>query len=102
MEGENEVNIRKEAVQIDMVETQRPRMKEAEEGHVSKSNTNGLDSQDQDNELLIHAVHANDKQSIPTGRQAAPIKELIKVAKKSGQMGQVMKYPPINHNTPIS
>ena len=102
MEGENEVNIGKEAVQIDMVETQRSRMKEAEEEHVSKSNTNGLDSQDQDDELLIHAMHANDKQSIPTGRQAAPIKELIKVAKKSGQMGQVMKYPPIDHDTPIS
>ena len=102
MEGEDEVNIGKEAVQIDMVETQRSRMKEAEEEHVSKSNTNGLDSQDQDDELLIHAMHANDKQSIPTGRQAAPIKELIKVAKKSGQMGQVMKYPPIDHDTPIS
>jgi len=101
MEEENEVNIGKEAVQIDMVETQRSRIKGAEEEHVSKSNTNGLDSQDQDDELLIRAIHANDKQSIPTGRQAAPIKELIKVAKTSGQMGQVTKYPPIDHDTPI-
>ena len=102
MEGENEVNIGKEAVQIDMVETQRSRIKEAEEEHVSKSNTNGLDSQDQGDELLIYAMHANDKQSIPTGRQAAPIKELIKFAKKSGQMRQVIKYPSIDHDTLIS
>ena len=44
MEGEIEVNIVKEAVQINMVETQRSIMKEAEEEHVSKSNTNGFDS----------------------------------------------------------
>ena len=56
---------------------------------------------DDDNEMTISTVHANEKQSVPSGRQAEPIKEFIKIAKKTGQASKVMKFSPIDHDSPI-
>ena len=103
MGTENEVNIGNEAVSIQMTETKRSQMAEEEEEHVSKSNSNmNDDGDDNDEEMVVHTMHANTKQSIPSGRQAEPIKELIQIAKDTNQMQKVMNWPPIDHDSPIS
>ena len=56
----------------------------------------------QDENLTMRTVHANEKITIPSGRQAEPIKRLIEIAKKTNQTAKVMNFPPIDHDSPIS
>ena len=55
-----------------MVKTNNEKKAQQEDEHVSVSNRNI--QHDDDPEMTISTVHANEKQSVPTGRQAAPIK----------------------------
>jgi hypothetical protein len=50
----------------------------------------------------MRTVHANETNKVPTGRQAKPIKELVDIAKKTGQAEKVMNFPPIDHDSAIS
>jgi hypothetical protein len=99
MEGKAEANIATMGVQLSMVETKHSKKAQEEDEHVSASNRK---NQNEDyNEMSISTVHANEKQSVPSGRQAHPIKEFIDIAKRTGQASKVMKFPPIDHDSPI-
>ncbi len=99
MEGKAEANIATMGVQLSMVETKHSKKAQEEDEHVSASIRK---NQNEDyNEMSISTVHANEKQSVPSGRQAQPIKEFIDIAKRTGQASKVMKFPPIDHDSPI-
>ena len=50
----------------------------------------------------MSTVHANETNKVPTGRQAKPIKDLVDIAKKTGQAEKIMNFPPIDHDSAIS
>ena len=99
MKGRDEVNICSDGIILEMKESSRTTMKENEEEYVSRAH---YTEEDDGDAMVIKTVHANEKRSIPTGRQAAPIKELIDIARKTSQTSKVMKFPPIDHDSAVS
>ena len=99
MEGKDEVNVSSDGVILEMKESSRTKMKENEDEYVSRAHCT---IEDDDEEMTMRTVHANEKRSVPTGRQATPIKELIEVAQKTNQASKVMNFPPIDHDSAVS
>ena len=103
MEGEEEVSITKGGIEFDLDQTKNSKKRDEEQEHVSKSH-GSADDDDSDNEdmpMQMFTVHANAKQTVPSGKQAEPIKELIDIAKKTNQTSKIMKFPPIDHDSPL-
>ena len=100
MNGKDEVSIAREAVDLKVSHTINSKKKEDEEEYVSRCHNNSDTGDGTD--IHMSAVHANIKQNVPTGRQAQPIKEFIEIAKETDQTSKVMKFPPIDHDSPIS
>ena len=100
MEGKEEVNVGMEGLELNIKDTPRSKKQDEEEEYVSKSHCTEQDVQDEN--LTMRTVHANEKITIPSGRQAEPIKRLIEIAKKTNQTAKVMNFPPIDHDSPIS
>ena len=98
-EGKAKACIVAKGVYLTMVETKNNKKAAEEDEYVSSSNRNIKN--EHSNKMAISTVHANEKQSVPLGWQAAPIKEFINIAKKTGQTAKVMKFPPIDHDSPI-
>ena len=101
MEGNEEANLATVAEEIDVKETARSKLAENEQEYVSRCHAQNPDS-DEDDVLPVAGMHANEKPSVPRGEQAAPIRELIDVAKETQQMSKAMEFPPIDHESPIS
>ncbi len=67
-------------------------------GHQQSKNSNLIqDSCDMD----IKCMHANEKNTLPTGNDAEIMKKFVEIAKKTGQLSEIMKFPPIDHDSPI-
>jgi len=41
------------------------------------------------------------KNSLPTGSDAEIMKTFVEIAKKTGQLSEIMNFPPIDHDSPI-
>jgi hypothetical protein len=67
-------------------------------GHQQSENSNLIqDSCDMD----IGCMHANEKNTLPTGNDAEIMKKFVEIAKKTGQLSEIMNFPPIDHDLPI-
>ena len=99
MEGKEEASIATKGVDLNVTETENSKKCDEEEEYVSKSHKSGND--EKETVIDMCAVHANVKQTVPTGRQAQPIKEFIQIAKETSQSTNVMNYPPIDHDCPV-
>jgi hypothetical protein len=103
MNGKNEANIGTQASILETKDTQRYRINATEEEVVSSGqqqieNSNIIDdSCDMD----IACMHANEKNSLPTGSDAEIMKTFVEIAKKTGQLSEIMNFPPIDHDSPI-
>ncbi len=49
----------------------------------------------------IGCMHANENNALPTGMDAEIMKSFVEIAKKMGQLSEIMKFPPIDHYSPI-
>jgi hypothetical protein len=101
MNGQQEANICTEGIDMNLKETASLKKREQEEEFVSSSNKSGEDFDDSGNDIQISTAHANTRQKVPSGRQAAPIREFIDIAKQTNQTPKIMNFPPIDHDSPI-
>jgi hypothetical protein len=46
-------------------------------------------------------MHANENNTLPTGMDAEMMKTIVEIAKKTGQSSKIMKFPHIDHDSPI-
>ena len=103
MNGQNEANFRTQASILKTKDTQRYKINATEEEVVSNvhkpSENNDLsnDSCDMD----IRCMHANENNTLPTGIDAEIMKSFVEIAKKTGQLSEIMNFPPIDHDSPI-
>ncbi len=104
MNGKNEANIGTQASILETYDTQRYKINTTEEevvsgGHQQIENSNLIDdSCDMD----IACMQANEKNTLPTGNDAEIMKKFVEIAKKTGQLSEIMNFPPIDHDSPIS
>ncbi len=103
MNGQNEANIGTQASILKTKDTQRYKINATEEGVVSNvhkqyENNNQInDSCDMD----IGCMHANENNTLPTGNDAEIMMTFVEIAKKTGQLSEIMNFPPIDHDSPI-
>jgi len=102
MKGKEEANLASVAETIEMKETARSHLVENEQEYVSRCHAQNPDPDESMATMPVAGMHANEKPTVPTGIQTAPIRELIDVAKKTKQMAKVMDFPPIDHESAIS
>ena len=100
MKGKDESNLSTTASAINVAQTARSRLAESEKEHVSRAHELGSDRVYSDLEAL--AMHANASPTLPSGEAAEPINELIRIAQNTSQVEKVMKFPPVDHDSPIS
>ena len=100
MNGEDEVNLGTDGVELTMKESSRSKMKENEVEHIS--NAHSTEENGEDDEIPIRTAHANTTAKVPSGRQAQQIKELVDIAHETGQTSKIMNFPPIDHESAIS
>jgi hypothetical protein len=62
-----------------------------------ENNDQSNDSCDMD----IGCMHANENNTLPTGKDAEIMKTFVEIAKKTGQLSEIMEFPPIDHDSPI-
>ncbi len=103
MNGQNEANIGTQASILKTKDTQRYKINTTEEEvvsnvHMQYENNNQIDdSCDMD----IGCMHANENNTLPTGIDAEIMKTFVEIAKKMGQLSEIMNFPPIDHDSPI-
>jgi hypothetical protein len=103
MNGKNEVNIRTQASILKMKDTQYYKINATEEEVVSnvhkpfENNDLSNDSCDMD----IGCMHTNETNTLPTGMDAEIMKSFVEIAKKMGQLSEIMEFPPIDYDSPI-
>ena len=103
MNGQNEANIGTQALILETKDTQRYKINVTEEevvsnGHQQSKNSNLIqDSCDMD----IGCMHASENNTLPTGMNAEIMKSFVEIAKKTGQLSEIMNFPPIDHDSPI-
>jgi hypothetical protein len=67
-------------------------------GHQQYKNSDLInDSCDMD----IGCMHANEKNTLPTGNDAEIMKKFVKIAMKTGQLSEIINFPPVDHDSPI-
>jgi hypothetical protein len=99
----NEANIGTQASIIKTKDTQGYKINATEEEVVSNvhnpSENNDLsnDSCDMD----IRCMQANENNTLSTGIDAEIMKSFVEIAKKTGQLSEIMNFPPIDHDSPI-
>jgi hypothetical protein len=49
----------------------------------------------------IGCMHTNENNTLPTGMDTEIMKSCVEIAKKTGQSSEIMKFPPIHHDSPI-
>lgn len=101
MNGAEEVNMGSNGIVLNMKESARSKMNEMEEEHVSNVHSSN-DTTDDDQNLPMRTVHANESTKVPSGLQAEPIKELETIARQTNQTAKILNFPPIDHDSAIS
>jgi hypothetical protein len=103
MNGQNEANI---GTQVSILKTkykQRYKINATEEEVVSNVHKpfENNDLSDDSRDMDIRCMHANENNTLPTGINTEIMKSFVEIAKKMGQSSEIMKFPPINHDSPI-
>ncbi len=52
-------------------------------------------------DMDIGCMHTNENNTLPTGMNAEIMKSFVEIAKKTGQLSEIMEFPPIDHDSPI-
>jgi hypothetical protein len=103
MNGKNEANIRTQGRILKTKDTQCYKINAIEEEVVSnvhkpfENNDLNNDSCDMD----IGCMHTNESNTLPTGMDTEIMKSFVDIAKKTGQLSEIMEFPPIDHDSPI-
>ncbi len=98
MQGEEEVSIATNTEKFQTKNSKHIRIIFNEPEFVSPSVQD--DSPDCDN-IVISTMHANQPNPLPSGDNANIIQLFKSIAQMTGQVFQVMNFPPIVHNSPI-
>jgi hypothetical protein len=98
MQGEEEVSIATNAEKFETKNSKHIQIISSEPELVSPSAQQ--DSPDCDN-IVISIMHANQPNPLPSGDNANIIHSFKNIAQTTGQVSQVMNFPPIDHDSPI-
>jgi hypothetical protein len=105
MQGEDEVLIASNAEKFKTKNSKQFQIIARETEYVSESQVTNLDNQAQDSsdcvDIDITAIHANQPDCLPGGNNANMIHSFKDIAKTTGQVSQIMHFPPIDHDSPI-
>ncbi len=98
MQGKEEVSIATNAEKFQTKNSKHIQIISNEPEFVSPSAQD--DSPDCDN-IVISTMHANQPNPLPSGDNANIIQLFKSIAQMTGQISQVMNFPPIDHDSPI-
>jgi len=98
MQGQEEVSVANNAEKFKTKNSKHIRIIFNEAEFVSPSAQD--DSPDGDN-IVISTMHANQPNPLPSGDNANIIQCFRRIAQTTGQLTQVMNFPPIDHDSPI-
>lgn len=96
----DEVNVGTDGIELEIQSRPFSVRQDEEDEFVSKAHCTAMAADD--GGIEIRTVHANEKVTIPSGRQAAPIQQLVNIAKETNQTKKIRNFPPIDHDSPIS
>ena len=100
MQGQEEVSVATNAKKFKARNSKQFEIMTKEAEFVSPSATNDPNDDGGDN-MVISTMHANHPNPLPSGNNASIIQTFRTMAEKSGQLAQVMNFPPIDHDSPI-
>ncbi len=98
MQGEEEVSIATNAEQFQTKNSNQIRIISSESEFVLPMAQQ--DSSDCD-KIVISTMHANQPNPLPGGENASLIHCFENIAHKTGQVSQIMNFPPIDHDSPL-
>jgi hypothetical protein len=105
MQGEDEVLIASNAEKFKTKNSKQFQIIASETEYVSAAQVTSLDNQAQDSSdcvnIDITTMYANQLEPLPGGNNANKIHSFKDIAKKTGQVSQIMIFPPIDHDCPI-
>ena len=100
MEGKEEVNLSTKGEDLGIKCTTRSKKENEEEEYVSNAHCTKDDCKDGD--LPMQTVHSNSAKTLPSGKEAEPIHELVQIAKDTNQTENIMNFPPTDFSNPVS
>ena len=100
MQGQEEVSVATNAKKFKTKNSKHFRIITNEAEFVSPSAINDTNDDGGDN-IVISTMHANQPNPLPNGKNASIIHSFRRLADTSGQLAQVMNFPPIDHDSPI-
>jgi hypothetical protein len=98
MQGEDEVSIARNAEQIRLKNSKHNQIISSEDEFVSPS---AEQPPSDSNDIDITTMHANEPNLLPGGDNANIIRTFRSIAQQTGQVTEIMKFPPIDHEAPI-
>jgi hypothetical protein len=98
MQDEEEVSIATNAEKFQTKNSKQIQIISSELEFVSPSTQQ--DSPDCNN-IVISTMHANQASPLPSGENANLIQSFKNIAQKTGQVSQIMNFPPIDYDSPI-
>jgi hypothetical protein len=117
MHGEEEVSIATNAMELKTKNSKQFRINVGESDYVSSAHISHLDKMknireefdqnpkitegQEDTDLDIFTMHANQNNSLPKGSNAKIVKSFIDIARTTGQTSKIMNFPPIDHDSTI-
>ena len=105
MQGEDEVLIGSNAEKFKTKNSKQFQIIASESEYVSAAQVTNLNNQVQDSfdcvNIDITTMHANQPDPLPGGNDANIIHAFKDTAKKTGQVSQIMNFPPRDHDSPI-
>jgi hypothetical protein len=105
MQGEDEASIASNAEKFKTKNSKQFQIIASETEHVSAAQVLNLDNQAQDSSdcavIDISTMHANQPDPLLGGNSANIIHSFKDIAKMTGQVSQIMNFPPIEHASPI-
>ncbi len=105
MQGEDEVSIASNAEKFKTKNSKQFQIISSESEYVLAAQVTNMDNQVQDSfdyaDIGITTIHANQPDPLPGGNNANTIHAFKDIAKKTGQVSQVLNFLPIDHDSTI-
>jgi len=99
MQGEEEVSIATNAEKFQTKNLKHIRILSGQEPEYVSPSAQQVDTDSDD--FTITTMHANQPNPLPSGDNANIIRSFKNIAQATGQVSQVMNFPPIDHDSPI-
>jgi hypothetical protein len=99
MQGEEEVSIATNAEKFQTKNLKHIRILSGQEPEYVSPSAQQVDTDSDD--FTITTMHANQPNPLPSGDNANIIHSFKNIAQATGQVSQVMNFPPIDHDSPI-